>query len=297
MARLLQAFALLLALTSFASAQNSGAIITDPDTLLEYFPSGSTDNLNAGWYNPNTRTQRSAALKSSQRTLVLVGFGQSNICAVNPSAYVPTNGTVLDNFNIGNRGVYAATDPLLGASRSTLGPGNWFSRLGDTLITNNIADRVILVPGGIGATTSAMWAIDQYNRVKVTFQRLKEAGLTASAVLYVQGETDTTLGTSQAAYAANFAAFVSLVRAAGYSGPIFIAEDTWNGTTTSAAIQAAQTGAVTNVPNGIWLLGNMDQNTTTWRQSGAGQPHLNDTGAAAWAAVAYTGLTAYGAPF
>lgn len=272
----------------------------DPYTLTEYYPGGvntGAEGTNAGNANANGRTQRNGALVSGQSTAVLVIFGQSNTCNVNPSSYTPANASVCDNFNIYDGGVYAATDPLLGCSTSTLGPGNPFLRLADTLITNSVFQRVILVPAGIGATTVAMWAADSYNRISVTFKRLAAAGLTATAVLYQQGETDCGNGTSQSAYAASLATFISTCRGNGYNGPIFIAESTWSGTAISTGIENAQIAAVTGGANGIWSLGNMDQNTTTWRQSGAGEPHLNNVGAAAWSSVMYTSLIAYGAPF
>jgi hypothetical protein len=125
-------------------------------------------------------------------------------------------------------------------------------------------------------------------------RRLAAANMTATAVLYQQGETASP-DPSEAAYAADLALFIAKVRL-WHSGPIFVAESSWNGTAVQPNTTAAQIAAVTNTPNGIWSLGNMDQNTTTWRQP-AGEPHLNDVGAAGWAAAMLTALQAYGAPF
>jgi hypothetical protein len=272
--------------------------VPDPDTLLEFYPGGvntGATSLNAGFSNINGKTRRNGAILSSQRTAVLPIFGQSNTCNVNPTAYVPTNAAVCDNFSIYDGGTYAGGDPLLGCSTSTLGPGNPFLRLADSLVTAGIFDRVILAPAGIGATTMTQWGADAFNRVAVMGRRLAAANLTATAVLYQQGETASP-NPSQAQYTADLALFIANVRL-WHSGPVFVAESSWNGTAVQPNTTAAQIAAVTSTPNGIWSLGNMDQNTTTWRQSGAGEPHLNDVGAAGWAAAMYTALTAYGAPF
>jgi hypothetical protein len=273
--------------------------VSDPNTLLEYIPAGATDNLNAGYSaGLSGKTQRDGSLVASQKTLVLVIFGQSNTCNVNPSAYVASNASVIDNFNIYNGGTYAATTPLIGCSCSTLGPGNPFLRLADKLITSGTFDRVILVPAGIGATTAAMWAADSYNRIAVTGRRLAAARLLGStatvAVAYQQGETDAG-ATSQVAYTSSLNTFITNVRL-WHSGPIFIAQSSWNGTISDTNITNAQASVVTNTANGIWSLGNMDANTTTWRQ-GAGNTHLSDTGADAWATAMQTALHAYGSPF
>lgn len=268
----------------------------DKNTLLEYLPTGAADQLNWGNSSIQGRQQRDGTILAGQTMLFLAIFGQSNTCNVNPSAYTPTNASVVDEFNIYNGGTYeSGAFPALGCSRSTLGPGNPFKRLADKLVTAGTAARVIRAHAGIGATTMAMWGSDQFNRVKVMGSRLSAAKIVPSAVLYQQGETDAGV-TSQANYTTQLNAFIAAVRL-WYAGPIFIAQSSWNGAITDTNITNAQASVLTNVANGIWSLGNMDQNTTTWRQPGGGEPHLNDVGADAWATAMQTALHAYGAPF
>lgn len=266
----------------------------DLNALTEYFPAGATDNLNAGLSFMTGKVQRDGTVLGSQRTAVLPIFGQSNNCNVNPSNFTPVNPSVVDNFNIYNGGTYAGTTPLLGCSTSTLGPGNPFIRLADSLITGSVFDRVIVAPAGIGATTMNMWGADQFQRVAVMGRRLAAAKMTATAVLYQQGETDNGNGTSQASYAADLALFIAKVRL-WHSGPIFIARSSWASGAAAANVTNAQVAALTNIANGIWSLGNMDSLTGANRQ--ADGTHLSDAGAAAWAALMVTALHAYGAPF
>src|SRR5689334_13741298 len=86
---------------------------------------------------------RSLAIDTGIRNLVLLTFGQSNCENVGPSAYVPRNGSAVDNFDFLNGQMYAAADPLLGAATAGIGgPGNIATRIGDLLITEGKFDRV-----------------------------------------------------------------------------------------------------------------------------------------------------------
>src|SRR5437764_987243 len=82
-------------------------------------PRSDTLNNNVGNKDTNTKTVRSLAINLGIRNLVLLVAGQSNYTAVAPSAYSPTNGSALDNFNPYNGQMYAAVDPLLGAGVAT----------------------------------------------------------------------------------------------------------------------------------------------------------------------------------
>src|SRR5882724_7979601 len=95
---------------------------------------------NVGNQDTNAKTTRSLAINTGIRNLVLITAGQSNYESVAPSAYVPTNASVLDNFNPYNGQMYAAADPLLGTTLAlpggTAGPGSVSLRVADLLVTN-----------------------------------------------------------------------------------------------------------------------------------------------------------------
>jgi hypothetical protein len=225
---------------------------------------------------------------------VLVFFGQSNFSNVNPTVYTPSGPVFTLSTNDGV--IYQNASPTLGTSTgSPLGSGCTCIRIADGLISAGKFKSVIVVPSAIGGTAiSPVWASDSYRMIAVTFLRLAQAGLTPNAVLFGQGESDTGAGTTQVAYAASLASFISNVRATGYAGPIFIAHQSWNAGSTSSNVTNAQDAAV-NHPSGIWAGPNGDAYNATFRQ--ADNTHYNDTGAANYSADWVTALHAFGAPF
>lgn len=248
--------------------------------------------------NPNGKTAVSPALVGGQTTLVLIIAGQSLTTNVVPGVYTPTN-ALNHNFSITDGGCYTANGPLLGCTgfAPTLGwpASNFASWLGDQLITGGIAQRVILVPIGVGGSIVADWASTGANnsRIQVTANRLAVAGLTPSAFLWEQGTSD--LGTSQISYTASLNSMIASVRTSfGSTLPIFIAQESWNAGSTSAAVRAAQ-ASVVNHASAIWLGPDCDSLNATNRQ--ADNTHWNTTGASANAALWKTALHLFGAPF
>jgi hypothetical protein len=281
----------------------------DPFPLGENLRSDQNWQNNGGYRSTGGKTLRSVTIDTGIRNLVLIVAGQSNYQNVAPTAYTPTNASALDNFNVYDGGVYAAADPLLGASwmYTTLGqgganpsPGNIGTRVGDLLITNGQFDRVILVPVAIGGSTIEMWATGSLsNRVPTAMARLASRGIVPGmtnvefAVIWGQGESDNTLDTSQANYTSRLNTVISNAAAAGFSGRWFINKQTWNAGSTDANVQAAQDA----MPNGSTIFAGANADSLNATNRYADNTHFNDTGMAALATLVYNAMVASGAPY
>ena len=197
-------------------------------------------------YNPGNRNLTGKAQRSPRPETVgvLICAGQSNICNTIDTAYFPINAAKIDNLNVYSGGLYAGADPLLGCSNMSSRVGNTMTRLADKLITAGKYGRVILVTVGMGSTTVGMWASSLYPRIVVAHRRCLAVGLTPSAVLWHQGENDTTAGTSEASYQASLSSIISTVRAAGVSAKWVVAQASYIGGVTSSAVLAAQAAVV-----------------------------------------------------
>lgn len=273
--------------------------IAPPDPFLLTEPVAG-----AGFRDTKGLANRSQVINPAVRNLVLITAGQSNWASVNPTLYTATNASVIDNANIYDGAFYASGGPLLGCSNggSPLGPGNISLRLADALITNGKFDRVILCPIAIGATVVSQWGDTGgilSDRVGCQIRRLASRGIIPGmtgvtfALILGLGETDNTNGTSQAAWTASFNSFVTKTLATGFSGRIFVPQETWNGGVTSTAVRAAQSAVVDNIT--VFSGGDLDTLNATNRQ--ADNLHLNDTGAPAGTTIEYNAMHASGAPF
>lgn len=258
-----------------------------------------------GWRNTNGRTQVDATLINGQKTLTIICVGQSNMCSVAPTPYVPSN-SLAHNLNIYDGGVYRLKDPPLGCSQTTNGVnipsganGAWLSRLADKLINAGSCARAIMVPAGhagswVGDWDPAASTPNHYTRIKVALLRCAALGLTPDAIIWMQGENDAGSGTSQTTYQTILGRVIAQSRTDGYSGPWFVNVQTLNGGTHSATIAAAQ-AAIVNHASGIWAGANCDSlGSANWQ---ADQGHFNDTGMDAVATLMLSALQAYGAPF
>lgn len=206
------------------------------------------------------RAIRDPRLIAGERTAVLIIAGQSNSASYVSVTYTPVHGAKIDNINIYDGGTYAAVDPLLGCESFSFftTPGNAFLRLADKLISGGMFDRVILVPIGIGGSTVGLWDTLPFGeRLLVAFRRVAALGLTVTAVLWQQGESDNVGGTTQANYQLSLSSVIARPRALGFNAPWFIARSSWWLGTTSAAVRAAQ-GAM---PNGVDIFAGPDTDT------------------------------------
>jgi hypothetical protein len=146
---------------------------------------------------------------------------------VAPDNYKPTNGSAIDNFDINNGVIYKAADPLLSTTWVNNPPpegGHPCLRLADSLVGTGAGQfqRIIIVSNAIGGMTIATFAAGEFSgRLPVTMARLRQRGIVCGstnvtcAILWGQGESDCSAGTSQASYEASFATLYNQAAAAG----------------------------------------------------------------------------------
>lgn len=306
------AFAAALALflpLSGSFGQSRGGSSNDPMVLNENYRNDPTPLNNAGNNATSGHVCRTdaggipcnATVNPAQKTLILIVMGDSQRASVGPSSYTPTNASAIDNFNIYDGALYANLDPLLGQTQSTLGPGSIGPRLADLLITNGAFNRVILVPTGVGGSTSPMFDAGGvlYSRGCVAMKRLASRGITPAttgvtfAAIWFMGENDT--ATTSAAYRTALQHQTAYMQSCGFSGRVFMPNtETILSNTTNATIQGAQTALIDGVTYFGW--GNMDSLTGGTNRQADGT-HLTAVGQASTASAAYTGMHATGAPF
>jgi hypothetical protein len=300
---------LLFVFATAAHAQHGGISAPDPFRLIADPPSsiaGCTNvyNCNAGYNDTGGKTVRNLTINTGVKNLILIMVGQSNRQAIAPTAYTLVNASSVDNFSLYDSAVYAYADPPIGSSASTgggAGPGHLGGRVADKFITAGTFSRVIVVPLAIGGSSAADWATGGLsNRICVAMRRLQARFGSAlsdpnvtMAIEWGVGETDGSIGTSQAAYTSSVNTVLSNATACGFSGRMFVALETWLSGSTSATIRAAQAAVV----NGTTILqsGDIDTINATGRQ--ADNTHLNDTGAPTAATLIYNALHASGSPF
>lgn len=235
--------------------------------------------------SPVGRTIRDPRLNAGETTGVFVVAGQSNAANYVDTTATLTNGSKIDCVNIYDGGTYAGTDPLLGSDGSL---GSIFSRMADVLITAGKYQRVILCPIGRGDTGTSInhWATGGMHnqRLIVVPRRLAALGLSVTAFLWQQGESDTDLGTSQASYAASLAQVIGAPRAFGYNAPWLLAKSTYSNGSVSSAVQAAIAAAI----NGTTIFAGADTDTltgTTTNRQVSGNTHFKAAGANAAAVL------------
>lgn len=294
------------------SGSGSGAPTPDPFYLNEAGGQAQTQ------YPLRATTAKtlapSQAINTSIRNLVLITAGQSNLGNIAPTPYTPANPTKLFNPNVYDGATYFASDPLLGCSYTVISSvtdvGNPILRLADALVSAGKFDAVYIVPVAINGTSIADWTTGgvHSDRVPVAIRRLAQRGIVPGpnvtfAILWGQGEANTSTGTSQATYQTALNTIIANAAAAGFSGRWFVAVQSWNSVRTSGPIQAAQLAVVNNTTvfrgaNADALIGNSCNGGGACRQDGL---HWSDNGSIAYALDAANGwlpaMQASGAPF
>ncbi|MBY3225251.1 sialate O-acetylesterase [Rhizobium laguerreae] len=229
------------------------------------------------------------------RTAVIVSIGQSLSVNEVPTPYVPVN-TNIDQLNIFDGKLYRAKDPLLGINVSggtvTDLRGTWMLRMADKLIADGHFDRVILVPMAVGNTRADQWASETtapylFNKINVVALRLRDAGLSCTAIMWGQGESDTSAGTSQASYTASLNKIIAEFNHAIPGCPILVAAESYYYGATSAAVVAAQAAVVNGTT--VFAGENVDSIGSGGRYDNT---HLNETGADQRATLAVAALMA-----
>jgi carbohydrate esterase-like sialic acid-specific acetylesterase len=305
----LLALALVL-LAGSALAGPRGRVVSKPDPfVIGVAERGDVVNEDNGNADISGKTVRSRTINTGIKNLVLLVFGQSNCTSIAATAFTPVNGTVLDNFNILDGQMYAASDPLLGQSiatpTGTFGPGGIAIRVGDTLITNGKFDRVILVTFCIGGTGVATWSYPIAtgqplgNNPTAAMARLAQAGITPGmtgvtfAAIWMQGESDH--GTSQVAYTNAFATISTQLFATPFNGRLFINKQTWLSGAVDTNVQNAQIAIPNSTTPGTWAGANADSLGAGSRQ--ADNTHFTAAGLASLSTLIVAAMNASGAPF
>lgn len=179
---------------------------------------------------------------------VIVSFGQSIWSNSANGSYAVANPTKNLTFNIFDGNCYQTKYAIVGAQ--TFSVGSALSMLADNLITNDGIANVILVPAMVDSTVVAQWSNQQpgpyylYNNIAIVARRLTAANLSPTEIHFAEGTTDCANGVSQGAYAASQALVLSGFRSVWASTPILIDEESFSGTSTCPAIQAAQAAAL-----------------------------------------------------
>lgn len=252
----------ILAASAFLLLQGA-ASASDPNSLAVPAPfivGDPTPNYFPDWNNPQGKEPVDCALKPGEVTEVIVLPGQSNTTATANGLHYPTNRLGVQNFNISDGGCYRAKpggpiDPLLGATGYPPGlsipypTGSWFGVLADLRINAGKADRVIMVPIGVGGSYIRDWEPGGANNIRfgVTARRLAAAGLTPTYVLIGQGESD--LYTPGATYQASLQNTINSIHSYWPNVKIYVAIETYINGLTSSAVRAAQMAVVNPAAN------------------------------------------------
>lgn len=120
------------------------------------------------------------------RTIIAFVFGQSNSANHGGEKFFSNSPNVINYYD---KKFYLASDPLLGATGIS---GNVWTNLGNKIIENNIADKVILIAAGISGTSAELWS--KYNYLYPMLEnRLEDAKINNLDINYFfwhQGESD-----------------------------------------------------------------------------------------------------------
>jgi len=142
------------------------------------------------WYHDKTEVSNPIL---AENTLVAFVFGQSNSANHGGERYISKDKNVLNYFD---GKFYIAADPLLGATGFS---GNVWTNVGNKIVENKIADNVVLIPAGVGATSVKEWQ-DGGRLNKMLKGRLydaKKMKLNVTYFLWHQGESDNALDPKQ----------------------------------------------------------------------------------------------------
>lgn len=264
-------------------------------TAQDPFTFATKEALNAVvpfYNNTNGKTPVSPVL-AAEVTKGILFIGDSVIANSSPTAYTVTQAKN-QNLNILNGGLYASSDPLLGAGNGTTAPfiASSVTRMGDNIITGGFAARVMLADIGAGGALVQDWAPGGglYTNILVAFNRFAALGLPFNGIVFHAGPNDNTQGTSQANYAASLASMIAYIRTFT-AVPVLIGVCSKANFVNSSGIEAAQTAAV-NHPNNVWVGVNSDAYSNPNFQ--ADGTHLSDTGSAQMATDYVTQLHAAG---
>jgi hypothetical protein len=219
----------------------------------------------------------SCALVGGETTAVIMVIAQSLGANTVNASYTVTQAKN-HQLNLYDGNCYVSKGVMLGVSNGSPTLSSTLARLGDKLIADAHYVRVIFLLVAVSGTMVSDWANSQrapymFNQIAVAARRLAAQGLTATHVIYMQGESDNLNGTSQANYSASLATVIAGVRSAGITAPMLVNKETWANGAVSSGIQAAQVAAVGS--NNVVAGANLDVIDNTGRYD---TTHLNATG-------------------
>ena len=182
----------------------------DPNALVQ------GDALNRLIKYPNK--QEVACPAQTDQTMVLFIAGQSNSANHGGQRFASAYGDRVLNYSDGK--CYIAQSPLLGASGLE---GESWTRLGNLLIENNLADRVIISSNGIGGSEIAQWrsGTPYYQMLRANLKQLLSQ-YQVTQMLWHQGETDYAKNTSQKNYEQGMRDLIKELRSNGLNAPIYV---------------------------------------------------------------------------
>jgi hypothetical protein len=175
---------------------------------------------------------------------VIFAFGQSNIANEGDARSHYQAGANVYNFDFLTGRVFAARDPLLGA---TLHRSNFVTRLGDLLVCRGQYERVLLVPIAFGGTYIDDWAPGGRLHIRLMFalKKLKASGIATTHVIFQQGEAESAqINADGAAWTRNLKKIVRAMRERGVQAPIYVAQCSETGSGQNDVIRLAQRSVI-----------------------------------------------------
>lgn len=151
------------------------------------------------------------------RTAVILAIGQSNVANFGAARLASAHGARVVNFFDGS--CWIARSPLYGADQTF---GEPLTPLGDGLIANGAADRVVLAVAAIGGRSIGYFASGPLRpMLDATIASLAKR-YKPTAIIWHQGESDLALATSAQDYKRDFDTVAARLRAQWPDTPILV---------------------------------------------------------------------------
>lgn len=254
-----------------------------------------------GWARTNGKSEVSSYISDLGNTKTIIIGGQSNMATACGSGAYTTVSSNAQNLSIYDGGIYAGSDPVLGAAYDTTSSvSSVCMRIADSMISRGKATRCIVVPIASVGTTYDQWSpspasgLSLFGRLTTGILRCRARGLEPDAIFWGQGETDNTSGTSSASITASIRAIVDAIRASPIycNAPFYVGLYTMNGGVTSATIRTGITNSVEGGTRKIVLGYDADTNlTVAGGFRNVDDTHKSNTGlstsATGWTTLAY----------
>lgn len=154
------------------------------------------------------------------KSTVLFTFGQSNSANHGQWSHLYTPVHEVYNYFQGN--LYKAKDPFLGATGEG---GSVWGIVADGLIDKKLAERVTVVPIGVGGVEIGAWAKggNLHELLCSTVRQLVEKKVHVDYICWHQGESDNIRNTSTEEYISQFLTIREVFRSNGIDAPIIVA--------------------------------------------------------------------------